>query len=105
MVGLPLLTFFLGGGEGGGSSTFNAKQCCAAKRLFFSYSRYGFELSFYFEQFFHVLFRLINWNLFSCSECLCLLAFFANEKYLCCFSYLFREILITLKMSSCKIYH
>ena len=38
MVGLPLLTFFRGGG---GSSTFNAKQCCAAESLFFSYSRKG----------------------------------------------------------------
>ena len=40
--------FFGGEGGDGGNSTFSAKQCCVEK-VFFSYSRKGFELSFYFK--------------------------------------------------------
>ena len=46
MAGLPLLTFlFLGGGE----VAHLRKNNVALQKVFFSYSRNGFELSFYFK--------------------------------------------------------
>ena len=70
---------FGGGGRWWGSSTFNAKQCCASESPFFLQSEWVWIKPFFFLKLFHVLLRLINRNLFSCSECLCLLPFFAKN--------------------------
>ena len=78
MASLPLLTFLRGAGGCWVEVAHLTENNVALQKVFFSYSRNGFELSFYFKDSYVVL-SLINWNLFSCSDCLCLLAFF--KKY------------------------
>ena len=43
MVGLPLLTFLRGGW---GGAAYLMQKNVALQKVFFSYNRYGFELSF-----------------------------------------------------------
>ena len=86
MVGLPLLTFCFGGGGLGGVAHLTQNNVALQKVFFFLQS--GVE----------------ELKLFSCGECLCLLTFL-QKICQCCFSILFREFLITLKMSSYKISH
>ena len=49
MAGLPLLIFFFGGGGEVAHLTHNN---VALQKYLFSYSRNGFELSFYFKNYF-----------------------------------------------------